>query len=310
MRAAVRRYREQMAEFAEASNLEVWYACLDAETARDHLTAGASQRDAKHVDRDLRKGLRRNHLGAFTKLIGVTDGEPHFVSDPPLVVPVEELLDEDGRRRYVSVIRRFLERYRQSLQSDRRHLIEEYRFVHLARKLVGVGSVGSRAWVVLMIGRDESDPLVLQLKEAQRSVLEPYAGPYERPDRGRRVVEGQRLMQAASDHLLGWYRLRALDGRRHHFYVRQLWDGKASIDVTKLSPAGLSHYADMCGWTLARAHARSGLRISIAAYLGDSDAFDHAVAEFATAYADVNERDHAALRDAIADGRLPAVTGV
>jgi uncharacterized protein (DUF2252 family) len=223
-------------------------------------------------------------------------------------VPIEQLLSDRGRRRYVGVIQEFLRQYRESLPTSHRSLIDEYRYVHLARKVVGVGSVGTRALVVLMVGRDEADPLLLQLKEAKRSVLEPYCGPSRFRRKGQRVVEGQRLMQAASDPLLGWYRLKALDDKVHDFYVRQLWDGKASIDVTYLSPIGLAQYAEACGLTLARAHARSGYRISMAAYLGDSDEFDQALAEFASAYADTNAADHAALLDAIESGRLPAVS--
>lgn len=179
----------------------------------------------------------------------------------------------------------------------------------MARKVVGVGSVGTRAWVVLLLGRDESDPLLLQLKEAQHSVLEPFAGGYPGKENGKRVVEGQKLMQAASDPLLGWYRLRALDNRRHDFYVRQLWDGKASIDITHLTSGGLANYAAVCGWTLSRAHARSGPRILSAAYLGSDDAFDQAVAEFAVRYADQSEEDHAGLVEAISSGRLQAKEG-
>ena len=180
----------------------------------------------------------------------------------------------------------------------------------MARKVVGVGSVGTRAWVVLFEGRDAGDPLLLQLKEAQHSVLEPYAGAAHFESQGRRVVEGQRFMQSASDSLLGWYRLNALDGHMHDFYVRQMWDGKASVDVTKLTARGLRAYGESCGWTLARGHARSGDRVALATFLGDDDAFDHAIAEFASTYADLNEADHACLVEAIDTGRIEALTGV
>lgn len=307
--AAVAEYREQMGRFAEMGNLEVFYSRLDIEAAlarlEDDTDPGRDDALRKHV----RKGLKRGHLSALSKLVEDVDGELRFISRPPLLVPIEELLDNDARRRYVDVIRKFLRRYRQSVDADRRHLLDGYRFVHMARKVVGVGSVGTRAWVVLLLGRDESDPLLLQLKEAQPSVLEPFAGGYPGRENGQRVVEGQKLMQAASDPLLGWYRLRALDNRRHDFYVRQLWDGKASIDVTHLTSGGLAKYAAVCGWTLSRAHARSGPRISIAAYLGTDDAFDQAIAEFATSYADQTEEDHARLVDAIASGRLPSKQG-
>ena len=308
--ACVRQYRQQMGAFAEQSNLEVWYARLDVEAFEERLSHAKHRADAKKIEHDLRKGLKRNHLTAFSKMVESTGGEARFVNKPPLLVPVEELLDDDGWRRYVEVMRQFLGRYRSSLSTHVRHLLDEYRYVHLARKVVGVGSVGTRAWVVLMVGRDAADPLILQLKEAQRSVLEPYAGPFDGKSKGRRVVEGQRLIQAAADPLLGWYRLVALDGRRHDFYVRQLWDGKASIDVTQLSPSGLTLYAETCGWSLARAHARTGMRISIAAYLGESDRFDKAVADFAAIYADVNRSDHVALAGAVEEGRLSAATSV
>jgi uncharacterized protein (DUF2252 family) len=233
-----------------------------------------------------------------------------FVNQPPLLVPVEELLDEEQRARYVEVVRSFLTQYRESLTPHVRALVERYRFAHLARKVVGVGSVGTRAWAVLLLGRDHTDPLILQLKEAKRSVLEPYTSPSVYESQGRRVVEGQRFMQAASDAMLGWYRLRAWDGREHDFYVRQLWDGKASIDVAHLTPAGLRAYGDACGWTLARGHARSGDRIAIAAYLGSKPTIDGAMAEFAARYADRNEADHRRLVEAIDAGDLPAIPDV
>jgi uncharacterized protein (DUF2252 family) len=304
--ACVAAYRMRMRELAEMGNLEVWHSRIGAS---DLLERIAEERDAglsKKVARDVAKGLQRNHLTAFGKLIEREDGELRFASRPPLLVPIEELLDDAGRRRYVEVIRTFLTQYRDSLPSAHRALLDGYRYVHLARKVVGVGSVGTRSMVVLMVGRDEGDPLLLQLKEAKRSVLEPYVGLSTFDQKGQRVVEGQRLMQAASDPLLGWYRLRALDGKRHDFYVRQMWDGKASVDVTKLSSRGLARYGEVCALTLARAHARTGFRISISAYLGDDDEFDEAVADFAAAYADVTEADHARLVAAIESGRIQA----
>jgi uncharacterized protein (DUF2252 family) len=270
------------------------------------LADSADKKRSEQVERAVRKGLTRNHLTAFSKLIERDDGDVRFANRPPLLVPIDELLSDRARRRYVAVIRAFLDQYRSSLPTTQRHLLDGYRFSHLARKVVGVGSVGTRSMVVLMIGLDEGDPLLLQLKEAKRSVLEPHCGPSEYRNRGQRVVEGQRLMQTASDPLLGWYRLRALDDRVHDFYVRQLWDGKASIDVSRLSADQLAKYAAVCGLVLARAHARSGFRVSIAAYLGDTDEFDHAIAHFADVYADVTEQDHASLTAAIEGGRLPA----
>ncbi len=306
VRASVRGYRRRIVELAEMSNLEVWHARLEVGDLLRMVENKGDKKLSANLEHDVRKGMTRNHLTAFGKLIDVSDGEPRFARRPPLLVPIDDLLDDRARRRYVGVIRKFLEQYRESLSSQHQHLLDGYRYVHLARKVVGVGSVGTRAMVVLMVGLNEADPLLLQLKEAKRSVLEPYCGPSPYDNRGRRVVEGQRLMQTASDPLLGWYRLRALDDKVHDFYVRQLWDGKASINVTHLTPSALASYAEVCGITLARAHARSGFRVSIAAYLGDTDEFDHAVAEFATTYADLNEQDHAALLAAIESERLPA----
>jgi uncharacterized protein (DUF2252 family) len=308
--ATVTAYREAMLGFAEQRNIEVWHARLQAEELRLRL-AGMADRQSHHaVKKSIDKALRHDHLTAFDKLIERDDGDVHFTSDPPLLVPVEELLGADERARYVEVITGFLEQYRASLGPHLRALVESYRFVNMARKVVGVGSVGTRAWVVLFEGRDAGDPLLLQLKEAQHSVLEPYAGASVFESEGRRVVEGQRFMQTASDNLLGWYRLNALDGHMHDFYVRQLWDGKSSIDVTKLTAAGLRVYGDSCGWTLARGHARSGDRVAMAAFLGEDDAFDRAIAGFATSYADRNEADHACLIDAIDSGRVAAAAGI
>ena len=302
----VRAYREAMLEFAEQRDLDVWYARLPAEELHTRLASLADAKTAKEVKREVQKALRRDHLRAFERHLENVDGEIRFVSAPPLLVPVEELLDHDQRARYVEVIQSFLRQYRESLPPHIRSLVERYRFLHIARKVVGVGSVGTRAWVVLMVGRDTNDPLLLQLKEAKRSVLEPYTEPSVYESQGRRVVEGQRFMQAASDSMLGWYRLQAWDGNEHDFYVRQLWDGKSSIDVTRLTATGLRAYGDACGWTLARGHARSGDRVAMAAYLGADDTFEQAIAEFAVRYADVNEADHARLLEAIADGRVDA----
>jgi uncharacterized protein (DUF2252 family) len=303
--SCARAYRERMLELSEMGNLEVWHARLGADELLSRVIDDHDAKRSRKLEKQVRKGLQRNHLTAFEKLIDDTDGEPRFAHRPPLLVPIEELLSDRGRRRYVGVIREFLDQYRESLPPAHRALIDGYRYVHLARKVVGVGSVGTRALVVLMIGRDEADPLLLQLKEAKRSVLEPFCGLSQYRLKGQRVVEGQRLMQAASDPLLGWYRLQSLDDKVHDFYVRQLWDGKASVDVTYLSPPGLASYAEACGLTLARAHARSGYRISIAAYLGESDEFDQAVAQFAAAYASTNATDHTALVQAIESGQLP-----
>jgi uncharacterized protein (DUF2252 family) len=228
------------------------------------------------------------------------------VSDPPLIVPLSELVDDDTEPRVQAIFRRYL----RTLPYDRRALLERFRFADLARKVVGVGSVGTRCWIMLLLGRDDGDPLFLQVKEAEASVFEPVAGRGPFRNNGRRVVEGQRLMQAASDIFLGWVRADDIDGTSRDFYFRQLWDWKGSVDVDTILPRGLAPYAEACGWTLARAHARSGDRIAIAAYLGKGEAFDRAVAEFATAYADLNESDHALLAHAAAEGRIVTAEGV
>ena len=311
VQATVRSYREAMLQFASLRNLAVWTARLPAKELARQMSDDAGHRSQQVVKKAIQKALTRDSLTAFGRLIDTgPDGELRFISNPPLIVPVEELLAEQERERYVEVVGEFLKQYRESLPPHLRALVESYRFARMARKVVGVGSVGTRAWVVLMIGRDTSDPLLLQLKEAMPSVLEPYAGqvPYE--SQGRRVVDGQRFMQAASDSLLGWYRLKAWDGKMRDFYVRQLWDGKSSIDVSRLNPVGLRSYGMACGWTLARGHARSGDRIAMAAFLGDDDAFDRAISSFASVYADVNERDHALLADAIDSGAIAAIRDI
>jgi uncharacterized protein (DUF2252 family) len=308
--ATVRAYREAMLAFAVQRNLDVWHARLPATELQARLHGLSEKESHREVKRRITQALKRDHLRAFTRLVEEEGGKLRFSNRPPLLVPVEELLDLDQRERYVEVIQSFLRQYRESLPSDRRMLIEQYRYLHMARKVVGVGSVGTRAWVVLLVGHGVDDPMILQLKEAQQSVLAPYAGETEFACQGRRVVEGQRIMQAASDPLLGWYHIRGFDGGDHDFYVRQLWDGKASIDVSQLGPAGLVAYGESCGWTLARGHARSGDRVAMAAYLGDDATFEHAVAEFSRSYADTNEADHGLLCAAIDSGRVAAELGV
>jgi uncharacterized protein (DUF2252 family) len=304
--ACVGTYRLAMREFAQLNTLDLWYLRLDVEEVMGRFLARATKEQRRNLERILTKARSKTSLKAVSKLTHEVDGELRILSDPPLVVPMNELLPHDRAVEMTEAMREMFRIYRASLADDRQALLERYRFVDLARKVVGVGSVGTRAWVVLMTGRDEHDPLMLQLKEAKRSVLEPYAGRSRYTYKGQRVVQGQRSMQSASDPLLGWYRLRALDGRMHDFYVRQLWDGKASIDVGHLDADGLVVYAATCGWTLARAHARTGPRISIATYLGEDDEFDQAIADFASTYADLTEDDHARLVAAIATGRLPA----
>jgi uncharacterized protein (DUF2252 family) len=301
---AARSYREAMRAFAAQRNLEVWYARLDVESVMGEIEA--EPKLTKQVRKGVAKAQAKDSTRALEKLTDVVDGELRIRADPPLIVPAEDLMAPDETRDLEQFLLRVLESYRASLPGDRQHLLDGYRFRHLARKVVGVGSVGTRAWIVLLTGADDADPLFLQAKEAEASVLEPYAGASRYKNHGRRVVEGQRLMQAASDIFLGWCPAVGLDGRQRDFYVRQLWDWKRSVEIERLTPHGLELYARMCGWTLARAHARSGDRIALAAYLGSGDAFDTAIAAFSEHYADQSERDHAALVAAIDSGRIAA----
>src|SRR5918995_13881 len=294
-RASAASYRRRMAEFSEMGELEVWYTRVGAEEVSGLLT-DAKKKTTKKVNKAVRKARGRDSLQALSKLTRVVDGRRMIIDDPPLLVRIPE---EDDIRTQVYAI---LESYKRTLQDDRRHLLERYRFVDAARKVVGVGSVGTRAYVVLLEGRDENDPLFLQVKEAGTSVLENYVKSNTYEHHGHRVVAGQRLMQAASDIFLGWFR--GTGGR--DFYWRQLRDMKGSANVEGMSSEELVLYGKLCGWTLARAHARSGDRVHIAAYLGKSERFDRAIAEFAQAYADQTERDHAALCAAVNSGRLPA----
>ena len=308
--AVVRAYRKAMREFARMRNLDVWYSRLDAKALAARVQAENSKPSTKAFSRAVAKAQTKDSMRAFAKLTHIVDGEPRIISDPPVVVPIEELVEGDLEGMEES-IHDLYRAYRNSLESSRRDLLESYRFVHLARKVVGVGSVGTRAWIALLIGRDNGDPLFLQIKEAQESVLEPHLGKSKFRNSGKRVVEGQRLMQAASDIFLGWiHSPYGLDGMPRDYYVRQLWDWKTSVDMDRILPQGLILYARVCGWTLARAHARSGDRIAIASYLGKGDVFDRALADFAATYADVNERDYKRLAEAAADGRIVAELGI
>ena len=306
---AARSYREAMIGFAEMRALDVWYARLDVEELTRRWATRATAKQLKRFDRNVAKARTKDHLRAFDRLTSVVDGRPRFTSDPPLIVPIEELLPPDEQVVLEDLLRTVIRSYRRSLASDRRHLLERFHFADAARKVVGVGSVGTRVWIVLMLGNDDGDPMVLQLKEAEPSVLEPYLGESKSRQHGQRVVEGQRLMQAASDIMLGWLRVTDVDGATRDFYIRQLWDGKASAVVEAMEPSAMTAYAEICGWTLAHAHARSGDAVAIASYLGSGDGFDRALAEFAEAYADQNEPDYAAFGDAVESGRLAAQTG-
>ena len=297
-------YRESMREFASQRNLEVWYARLDLEKAMGEVE-GEDPKALKRARKGIAKALSKDSLRALEKLTEEVDGELRFRSEPPLLVPAEELLPAGESRDLREIILNVLDVYRETLPGDRQHLLEGYEFQRIARKVVGVGSVGTRAWVILLTGGDDRDPLFLQAKEAGASVLEPYAGASRFRNHGRRVVEGQRLMQAAGDIFLGWCRAEGIEGQRD-FYVRQLWDWKRSAEIERLTPRGFELYARICGWTLARAHARSGDRVALAAYLGGGDSFEEAIAKFAESYADQNERDHEALVAAIDSGRVEA----
>jgi uncharacterized protein (DUF2252 family) len=308
--AAVGAYREAMRKLAEQRHLDVWYLRLDADAIVQYWGTDAKKKEIQTFERNVAKARTKDSLRALSKLTHLVDGEVRIISDPPLIVPLEELLSGDEVGQADAALREILDSYRASLPNDRRHLFEGYRYVHSARKVVGVGSVGTRAWIVLFMGRDDEDPLFVQVKEAQTSVLERYAAPSRFDHQGQRVVEGQRLMQAASDIFLGWLTATGPDGEQREFYVRQLWDQKGSARVDLMAPPTMTAYGQICGSTLARAHARSGDRIAIAAYLGSGAGFDRAIAEFAEAYADQNERDYGALRDAVKTGRVTAREGL
>jgi uncharacterized protein (DUF2252 family) len=301
-----REYRAAMARFAEMRNIDVWYARLDVAGIVNEMVTTPSSKQMKRFQATVAKVRTKDSMRALSKLCGTVDGEPRIVGNPPLVTPIEDVLPGVEQDYLEDVVRRWIRTYRNTLPGDRRHLIESYRYAHAARKVVGVGSVGARAWILLMIGRDDNDPLFLQLKEAQASVLEPFLGKSQYSQHGQRVVEGQRMMQAAPDILLGWERITAIDGQQRDFYIRQLWDAKGSAEVELMDPSALEAYGRVCGWTLAKAHARSGDRVAIAAYLGKNDAFDLAIASFAETYAKQNDRDYRALQEAAAAGRVPA----
>jgi uncharacterized protein (DUF2252 family) len=302
---SARAYREAMREFATVGNLDVWYARFDVQEALSEVRDEDPEAVAR-LQRGVEKARAKDSLRALERLTEVRDGEVRFRSEPPILVPGEQLVPAADGRSIVEMLEGVVEAYRSSLAPDRRTLLDGYRFREIARKVVGVGSVGTRAWVILMTGPGERDPLFLQAKEAEASVLEPYAGASDAATHGQRVVEGQRMMQAAGDIFLGWCSAVGLDGRERDFYVRQLWDWKRSADVERLDAHGLEVYARICGWTLARAHARSGDRFAIAAYLGHGEGFDRAICSFAADYADQNLRDHQALLDAIDSGRVAA----
>jgi uncharacterized protein (DUF2252 family) len=311
VRRGVWEYRTAMRRFATMRNLEVWYASMDVDSRLSELRAVATRKQVKRTEQTLAKARTRDSMHAFSKLTHMVDGEPRIISDPPLIEPIEDLAHGVEAEELTEALHNVLRAYRKTLPHDRKALLEHFRLVHVARKVVGVGSVGTRAWIALMLGRDEADPLFLQIKEAQPSVLEEHVGKSAFANCGERVVAGQRMMQASSDIFLGWTRIAAgLDGVRRDFYGRQLKDWKGSAVIETMTPKGMILYAGMCGWTLARAHARSGDRVAIAAYLGNGDTFDRAICDFANAYADLNELDYKALAAAVKSGRIAAAKGL
>ena len=309
--AAAERYRTAMREFAEQPLMDVWYAHLDIEPAVAEFRSQVKAKRFKLAESLLAKAHTSDSTKALDKLTTVVDGQRRIISTPPTIVPVEEIFADVQADTIYQLIHAVLVKYRRSLQSDRRHLLEQFAMGQVARKVVGVGSVGTRAWIVLMEADNGVEPLFLQAKEAQPSVLAEYAGRSQYTNQGERVVAGQHLMQAQSDIFLGWTRVtNPVDGVDRDFYVRQLKDWKFSVPIEILLPQGMGMYARLCGWTLARAHARSGDRIALAAYLGGSAKFDQAIADFAETYADQNELDYAALQAAVKEGRAEATTEI
>jgi uncharacterized protein (DUF2252 family) len=314
VRAGVLAYRRGMRAAAEMKTLENWYEHLDVERLLERLRGEVearrvSPKDARLARRSVEKARTRDSVRVFARRASDVDGELRILADPPLIVPIEEFVRAGSEWENADVlIKRLLRAYRRTLTQEH-HPLEEFRYVHVARKVVGVGSVGTRCYILLLVGRDRNDPLFLQVKEAQASVLEPYLGASQFVHHGQRVVAGQRLMQASSDIFLGWRRVKGLDGVSRDYYVRQLHDWKGGLDIDRMRPAGATAYAYLCGETLARAHARWGDRIAIASYLGRGDGFDRAIASFAERYADQNERDYEALERAARSGRIAAQLG-
>jgi uncharacterized protein (DUF2252 family) len=313
--AGVRAYRERLRQTAAMGTLEAWSDHLEvgqlleqfmSEVRRGRL----KKKEARQAEKMVAKARTRDSVRVMTRRTGKVGDELRFVPEPPLIVPIEDLVPEGTAWVHTeTLIKELLASYRRTLGIEH-HPLEEFRYIHAARKVVGVGSVGTRCHVLLLIGRDESDPLILQVKEAQPSVLEAMTRPSEYPNHGQRVVAGQRLMQGATDAFLGWQRIKGFDGEIRDYYVRQLHDWKGSAEPEDMSVSGATLYSRICGQTLARAHARWGDRVALAAYLGRGEAFDLAVADFSAAYADQNERDYEALERAVRSGRLPAQEGI
>ena len=304
-------YRAAMANFAGMKNLEVWYSHLDVESAIQQFGSQFKPKMVKRTEKNVAKARTKDSMTAFSKLTEVVDGNARIVDQSPLIVPIEQLAQGTERDEMFEALRQLLRDYRETLEFDRRVLLEEFELMDFARKVVGVGSVGTRAYIALLLGRDGQDPLFLQLKEAEASVLEEFLSPSEFSNHGERVVVGQRLMQAASDIFLGWLHVDSgLDSKPRDFYGRQLKDWKGSAEIEQMVPQAMATYGKLCGWTLARAHARSGDRIAIAAYLGNGDSFDRAIVEFSKTYAEQNDSDYQHLAAAVKSGRITAETGL
>ena len=308
--AVGRSYREAINRYAGMRNLDLWYTRVDVEDLLAEVEKSATAKERKRAQANLAKTRSKDSLRAFSKLTEMVDGEPRIAADPPVVTPIEDILGGERLRELEAFLHSVIRSYRRTLTGDRRRLLERYRYVHAARKVVGVGSVGTRAFIMLLLGRDDNDPLFLQFKEAEASVLEPFLGKSKFANHGQRVVEGQRLTQAASDIMLGHIRTEGVDGVKRDFYVRQLWDAKGSALVDVMEATMMGHYAGACGAELARAHARAGDPIAIASYLGNSETFERALAAFAESYADQNERDYKTLTKAVSAGEIKVETGV
>jgi uncharacterized protein (DUF2252 family) len=304
-------YRTAMSGFARMNNLEVWYARMDIESVIEEFAGQFKPVIVKRTEKNIAKARTKDSMTAFSKLTHVVDGQVRIVDESPLIVPIEQLAEGRERDEMFEALHELMRGYRRTLQFDRRILLEQFDLTDFARKVVGVGSVGTRAWIALLLGRDGQDPLFLQMKEAEASVLEEFLGRSEFTNHGERVVTGQRLMQAASDIFLGWLHVKSgLDDQPRDFYGRQLKDWKGSAEIEQMVPKAMALYGKLCGWTLARAHARSGDRIAVAAYLGNSNSFDRAIVEFSKTYAEQNERDYQALAAAVKSGTITAEAGL
>jgi uncharacterized protein (DUF2252 family) len=302
-------YRTAMRAFAQQTRMQVWYARLDVAEAVERYRSDLPPKRFKAIRAMLDEARTRDSWHAARKLTAMVEGHRRIISDTPVLVPVEELFGDAQSEQIYDLLGTVVGKYRRSLQSDRRRLVEQFALVQIARKIVGVGSVGQRAWVLLLEDED-NEPLVLQAKQAQPSVLADFCGRSSHRNQGERVVAGQRLMQATSDVFLGWTHVVGEDGTDRDYYVRQLRDWKFSFPIEQMVPPGMTIYADLCAWTLARAHARTGDRVGLAAYLGGSAAFDNAIADFAETYADQNERDYASFQEAANTGRIVATAGI